>query len=88
MLFRLAQESELIEDYQVYNMVSACIDRLEGGVQFCLLLYLLFCLANNNIIDIVQVSFIHIFIPRFLADGFGNVILLKVGHIFICLENA
>ena len=69
-------------------MVSACIDRLEGGVQFCLLLYLLFCLANNNIIDIVQVSFIHIFIPRFLADGFGNVILLKVGHIFICLENA
>ena len=49
------------------------------------LLQLLVCLTQNNILDLVHVSFIHTLIPQFLIDGLVNILIFEEGNLCIHL---
>ena len=42
-------------------------------------------ITPNNILDLVHVSYIHIFLPQFLTDGLATVTLFVVGHLWVRL---
>ena len=83
MLLILVIEVELFEYHQSYNRVSSCREHLEGGVRCRLLLKFFVYLTYNKIVDLVYVSFIHIFLPNDITDGLINALLFEVGHICV-----
>ena len=74
MLFILVREVELLEENQVSDRASSCVERLEDGVQYYLLVHLLIDLTQSKIVDLVHVSFIHILISKFLMNGLVEII--------------
>ena len=85
MFFIFVLEAELLEDYQLSNRVSAYLDLLVDGFQCHLLLQLIVCLTQNKIVHILNIIFIHIFIPHFLKNGLVNVLLFEEGRICVRL---
>ena len=66
-------------------MVLDCIDLLEGGVRYRLILKFLISMTPKNIVNIVYVGFIHLFLPQFLTDGLVNILLFEVGHLCVSI---
>ena len=85
MLFILVQEAYLLEDNQVSDRFSTCLERPEGGARCHLILQLLVGMTHKKIVDSVNIGFIHIFIPHFLTDGLVNVLLFEVGYLCVSL---
>ena len=72
-----------MEEYQVYDIVLSCLDFLEWGIWYRLLLKFPVDMMENNAVVLVHVGFIHIFLSQYLTGGLIYVLLLELGYFYI-----